>query len=62
MAARGVQAAVGLLAASKEGLLPPKVDVQGYLKEIAEWEKLLSPITEEAALRRAQPRSGSSRR
>ena len=52
MAVRGAQGAVGLLATSKEGLLPPRVATQAYLDEIKKSEDLLVPITREAALRR----------
>jgi hypothetical protein len=54
MAARGAQGAMSLLAASKEGLLPPRVDTQAYLDEIQKSEALLAPVTREAALRRRQ--------
>jgi len=54
MAARGAQGAMGLLATSKEGLLPPRFDIQAYLDEIKKSEALLAPITREAALRRGQ--------
>jgi hypothetical protein len=54
MAARGAQGAMGLLATSKEGLLPPRFDLQAYLDEIKKSEALLAPITREAALRRGQ--------
>ncbi len=54
MAAQGAQGAMGLLATSEEGLLPPRVATQAYLDEIKKSEDLLAPITREAALRRRQ--------
>jgi hypothetical protein len=54
LAAQGARGAMGLLATSKEGLLPPRVDTQSYLDEIKKFEDLLAPITREAAARRRQ--------
>lgn len=54
MAAHGARGAMGLLATSSEGLLPPRVATQAYLDEIKKSENLLAPITREAAQRRRQ--------
>lgn len=54
LAAHGMRGAMGLLASSKEGVLPPRIATQAYLTEIKQSEDLLTPITREAALRRQQ--------
>ena len=54
MAVLGTRGAMGLLATSQEGLLPPPLGMQAYLDEITTSEALLTPITEEAARRRSQ--------
>ena len=53
MAARGVQGAMGLLATTSEGILPPRSpDKQWFLERAAEVEKLLRPVRDEARERR----------
>ena len=53
MAARGVQGAMGLLATTSEGILPPTPpDKRVFLKRAAEVEELLRPVRDEARERR----------
>jgi hypothetical protein len=53
MATRGVQGAMGLLATTKEGILPPRPpDKRVFLKRAAEEEELLWPVRDEARERR----------
>ena len=53
MAARGVQGAMGLLATTNEGILPPTApDKQEFLKRAAEAEELFRPVRDEARERR----------
>jgi hypothetical protein len=53
MAARGVQGAMGLLATTNEGILPPRApDKQEFLKRAAEAEELFRPARDEARERR----------
>ena len=53
MAARGVQGAMGLLATTNEGILPPTPpDKQVFLERAAEVEELLRPVRDEARERR----------
>jgi hypothetical protein len=54
MAAQGARGAMGVLATSEEGRLPPRVATQAYLGKIKKSEDLLAPITREAALQRQQ--------
>jgi hypothetical protein len=53
MAAHGVQGAMGLLATTNEGILPPTApDKQAFLQRAAEAEERLQPVRDEARERR----------
>lgn len=53
MAARGVQGAIGLLATTNEGIVPPTApDKRVFLERAAKVEELLRPVREEARERR----------